>query len=58
MPVLLPENTSPAFNGLINVRVQQDTGSPFATSATVTLRSADMTINLDESHERIRTNGL
>lgn len=46
VPVLRPENTSPALNGLINVRVQQDTGSPFATLATVTLRSADMTINL------------
>ena len=46
VPVLLPENTSPTFNGLINVRVQQDTGSPFATPATVTLRSADMQINL------------
>src|SRR5277367_4087901 len=46
VPVLLPENTSPAFNGLINVHVQQDTGSPFATPATVTLRSADMTVNL------------
>jgi tetratricopeptide (TPR) repeat protein len=46
VPVLLPENTSPAYNGLINVRVQQDTGSPFATPATVTLRSEDMTINL------------
>jgi tetratricopeptide (TPR) repeat protein len=46
VPVLLPENTSPAFNGLINVSVQQDTGSPFATPATVTLRSADMTVNL------------
>ncbi len=46
VPVLLPENTSPAFNGLINVSVQQDTGSPFATPATVTLRSADMSVNL------------
>ena len=46
VPVLLPDNTNPAFNGLINVRVQQDTGSPFATPATVTLRSADMSINL------------
>ena len=46
VPVLLPDTTSPAFNGLINVRVQQDTGSPFATPATVTLRSSDMTVNL------------
>ncbi len=46
VPVLLPDNTSPAFNGLINISVQQDTGSPFATPATVTLRSSDMTINL------------
>jgi tetratricopeptide (TPR) repeat protein len=46
VPVLLPDNTNPAFTGLINVRVQQDTGSPFATPATVTLRSADMQINL------------
>jgi tetratricopeptide (TPR) repeat protein len=46
VPVLLPDTTNPAINGLINVRVQQDTGSPFATPATVTLRSADMTVNL------------
>jgi tetratricopeptide (TPR) repeat protein len=46
VPVLLPDTTSPAINGLINVHVQQDTGSPFATPATVTLRSADMTVNL------------
>src|ERR1700722_10152048 len=46
VPVLLPENTNPAFTGLINVSVQQDTGSPFAIPATVTLRSEDMSVNL------------
>jgi tetratricopeptide (TPR) repeat protein len=46
VPVLLPDNTNPAFTGLINVSVQQDTGSPFAIPATVTLRSADMSVNL------------
>ena len=49
VPVLLPENTNPAFTGLINVSVQQDTGSPFAIPATVTLRSSDMTVNLTSS---------
>jgi tetratricopeptide (TPR) repeat protein len=48
-PVLLPETTNPAINGQINVRVQQDTGSPFASPFTVTLRSSDMSVNLTGS---------
>jgi tetratricopeptide (TPR) repeat protein len=48
-PQRLADNTNPAIVGQINVRVQQDTGAPFLTPATVTLRSADMTVNLTDS---------
>jgi tetratricopeptide (TPR) repeat protein len=36
----------PAINGQINVRVQQDTGSPFIGPVTITLRSYDMSVDL------------
>jgi Tfp pilus assembly protein PilF len=48
-PQRLPEPTLPAINGQINVRVQQDTGSPFTGSAQVTLRSYDMSVDLSSS---------
>jgi hypothetical protein len=48
-PQRLPEPTLPPINGQINVRVQQDTGSPFTASARVTLRSYDMAVDLTSS---------
>jgi len=48
-PQRLAENTTPAIVGQINVRVQQDTGTPFLNSATVLLRSYDMAVDLTNS---------
>jgi tetratricopeptide (TPR) repeat protein len=45
-PALLPNTTDVMIEGQVNVRVQQDTGSPFVSPLTVTLRSVDMTVNL------------
>jgi Flp pilus assembly protein TadD len=46
VPQRLPENTTPAIVGQINVRVQQDAGAPFLNPARVTLRSPDMQVDL------------
>jgi Tetratricopeptide repeat len=46
VPQRLPETTNPAINGQISINVQQDTGSPFTSPATITLRSYDMTVDL------------
>jgi tetratricopeptide (TPR) repeat protein len=48
-PQRLAENTNPAINGQISVRVQQDSGSPFTSPATITLRSYDMSVDLTSS---------
>jgi tetratricopeptide (TPR) repeat protein len=45
-PQRLPENTTPAINGQINVRIQQDTGLPLIGPVTITLRSYDMSVDL------------
>jgi hypothetical protein len=45
-PALLPNTTDVMIEGQVNVRVQQDTGSPFLSPLTVTLRSVDMSVNL------------
>jgi hypothetical protein len=45
-PAVLPKTTDVMIEGQINVRVQQDTGSPFLSPLTVTLRSVDMSVNL------------
>jgi hypothetical protein len=46
IPQRLPETTNPAINGQLSITVQQDTGSPFTGTATITLRSYDMFVNL------------
>jgi tetratricopeptide (TPR) repeat protein len=48
-PALLPKTTNPDIEGQINVRVQQDTGSPFVSPLSVTLRSIDMSVDLKGS---------
>jgi tetratricopeptide (TPR) repeat protein len=48
-PQRLPETTTLAIIGQINVRVLQDTGAPFLNPATVTLRSPDMQVDLTNS---------
>jgi hypothetical protein len=45
-PAVLPKTTDAIIEGQINVRVQQDTGSPFVSPLTVTLRSIDMSVDL------------
>jgi tetratricopeptide (TPR) repeat protein len=52
-PALLPNTTDVMIEGQINVRVQQDTGSPFLSPLTVTLRSVDMTVNLAGSFNQV-----
>jgi hypothetical protein len=52
-PQRLPETTTPAIVGQINVRVQQDTGAPFLNPATVMLRSPDMSVDLMSSTNHI-----
>jgi Tetratricopeptide repeat len=48
-PAVLPKTTDAIIEGQINVRVQQDTGSPFVSPLTVTLRSIDMSVDLKGS---------
>ena len=48
-PKRLADNTNPAITGQVTVRVQQDTGSPFTSPATITLRSYDMSVDLTKS---------
>jgi hypothetical protein len=54
VPTVLPGTTNPAIDGQVNVRVQQDTGSPFVSPLTVTLRSIDMSVNLAGSFDQAR----
>jgi hypothetical protein len=48
-PAVLPKTTDTIIQGQVNVRVQQDTGSPFISPLTVTLRSIDMSVDLKGS---------
>jgi len=48
-PAVLPKTTDIVIQGQVNVRVQQDTGSPFISPLTVTLRSIDMSVDLKGS---------
>jgi hypothetical protein len=52
-PATLEKTTDPLIDGRINVSVQQDTGSPFLSPLTVTLRSFDMTVNLAGSFDQV-----
>jgi tetratricopeptide (TPR) repeat protein len=52
-PATLEKTTDPLINGRINVSVQQDTGSPFLSPLSVTLRSFDMTVNLAGSFDQV-----
>ena len=45
-PAVLGKTTNPDISGQISVRIQQDTGSPFVSPLTATLRSVDMSVNL------------
>jgi tetratricopeptide (TPR) repeat protein len=49
VPTLLPGTAPVAISGQVNVRVQQDTGSPFNSPFTVSLRSIDMKVDLSGS---------
>jgi Tetratricopeptide repeat len=51
-PAVLPKTTDTIIEGQINVRVQQDTGSPFVSPLTVTLRSIDMSVDLRGSFDQ------
>jgi cytochrome c-type biogenesis protein CcmH/NrfG len=52
-PAVLPKTTDAIIQGQINVRVQQDTGSPFVSPLTVTLRSIDMSVDLKGSFNQV-----
>ena len=52
-PAVLPKTTDVIIQGQVNVRVQQDTGSPFVSPLTVTLRSVDMTVDLKGSFNQV-----
>ena len=45
-PAVLGKTTLPIIEGQVVVRVQEDSGSPFLSPLTVTLRSLDMTVDL------------
>jgi hypothetical protein len=48
-PQRLAENAHASIAGLITVRVQQDTGASFLGTAKVTLRSGDMTVDMQSN---------
>ena len=50
---MLPKTTDVIIQGQVNVRVQQDTGSPFLSPLTVTLRSIDMSVDLKGSFNQV-----
>ena len=52
-PAVLGKTTVPIIEGQVNVRVQQDTGSPFLSPLTVTLRSVDMSVDLKGSFAQV-----
>src|SRR5712672_884910 len=52
-PAVLPKTTDIVIQGQVNVRVQQDTGSPFTSPLTVTLRSIDMSVDLKGSFNQV-----
>src|ERR1700724_3465613 len=52
-PAVLPKTTDVIIEGQVNVRVQQDTGSPFLSPLTVTLRSVDMSVDLKGSFNQV-----
>jgi hypothetical protein len=52
-PAVLPKTTDIIIEGQVNVRVQQDTGSPFISPLTVTLRSIDMSVDLKGSFSQV-----
>jgi len=52
-PAVLPKTTDVIIEGQVNVRAQQDTGSPFLSPLSVTLRSFDMTVNLAGAFDQV-----
>jgi len=52
-PAVLPKTTDAIIEGQVNVRAQQDTGSPFLSPLSVTLRSFDMTVNLAGAFDHV-----
>jgi hypothetical protein len=52
-PAVLPKTTDIKIEGQVNVRVQQDTGSPFISPLTVALRSVDMKVDLKGSFNQV-----
>jgi hypothetical protein len=52
-PAVLGKTTVLIIEGQVNVRVQQDTGSPFLSPLTVTLRSVDMSVDLKGSFNQV-----
>jgi len=52
-PAVLPKTTDAIIEGQVNVRAQQDTGSPFLSPLSVTLRSFDMTVNLAGAFDQV-----
>ena len=52
VPTLLPGTAPVDITGQVNVRVQQDTGTPFTSPFTVSLRSIDMKVDLSGSYNQ------
>ena len=52
-PAVLGKTTDVIIEGQVNVRVQQDTGSPFLSPLIVTLRSVDMSVDLKGSFNQV-----
>jgi tetratricopeptide (TPR) repeat protein len=48
-PAVLGKTTVPIIDGQVVVRIQEDSGSPFLSPLTVTLRSVDMSVDLKGS---------
>jgi hypothetical protein len=48
-PAVLGKTTVPIMDGQVVVRIQEDSGSPFLSPLTVTLRSVDMSVDLKGS---------
>jgi tetratricopeptide (TPR) repeat protein len=51
-PAVLGKTTVPIIEGQVVVRIQEDSGSPFLSPLTVTLRSIDMTVDLKGSYNQ------
>jgi tetratricopeptide (TPR) repeat protein len=51
-PAVLGKTTVPIIEGQVVVRIQEDSGSPFLSPLTVTLRSVDMSVDLKGSYNQ------